>query len=151
MNGSVTTLEILRDLPPERGWIHPLAIVGRDHSNGVRAEPEEIGGFLDPGVGFGRGVDEQTAAVRASPSFLTSQPACDARAATKHTKFAMLPPLTSSPPQSVGNPISSAIHRTACASISVASGDSRHAPTFGFTAAASRSPSIPIGAGLDVM
>ena len=35
----------------------------------------------------------------------------------------MLPPLTSNPPQSSGYPISSAIHRTVCASISVAAGD----------------------------
>ncbi len=47
--------------------------------------------------------------------------------------------------------MSSAIHRTVCDSISVAAGDSVHAPTFGFTAAASRSPSMPIGAGAAVM
>ena len=47
--------------------------------------------------------------------------------------------------------MSSAIHRTVCASISVAAGDSVHAPTFGFTAAASKSASIPMGAGEAVM
>ncbi len=47
--------------------------------------------------------------------------------------------------------MSSAIQRTVCDSISVAAGESVHAPTFGFTAAASRSPSIPIGAGAAVM
>ena len=71
----------------------------------------------------------------------------------------MLPPLTRRPPASAAvplrrgrtaNPISSAIHRTVCASISVAAGDRRHAPTFWFTAEASRSPRAPIGAGLDV-
>jgi len=38
-----------------------------------------------------------------------------------------------------------------CASISVAIGDKRHAPTLALMAEASRSPSAPIGAGLDVM
>ena len=46
----------------------------------------------------------------------------------------MLPPLTRSPPQSAGYPISSAIHRTVCDSISVAAGDSVQAPTFGLSA-----------------
>ena len=65
--------------------------------------------------------------------------------------LAMFPPLTSNPPHVAGNPIRSAIHVTVCASISVATGDSVRAPTFGLTAAASRSPSIPIGEALDVM
>ena len=38
----------------------------------------------------------------ATPCSRTSQPAFAARAARKQTKFAMLPPLTSSPPQSTG-------------------------------------------------
>ena len=63
----------------------------------------------------------------------------------------MLPPLTSRPPHAAGKPISSAIQRTVCASISVAAGDRTHAPTFGFSAAASRSPRMPIGAGGAVM
>jgi hypothetical protein len=63
----------------------------------------------------------------------------------------MLPPLTKSPLPPWRYPSNSAIQRTACASISLAIGDRRHAPTFGFIAAASRSPSIPIGAGDDVM
>ncbi len=74
-----------------------------------------------------------------------------ARAARKHTKFAMLPPLTSTPSPPAGNPMSSAIQRTVCASISVASGESVNDPMFWLIAAASRSPSAPIGAGLDVM
>src|SRR5262245_49232272 len=44
-----------------------------------------------------------------------------------------------------------AIHRTVWHSISVAAGESIHAPTFGFTAAARKSPRIPIGAGGAVM
>jgi hypothetical protein len=63
----------------------------------------------------------------------------------------MLPPLTSRPPQSSGNPISSAIQRTVCDSISVAIGASFQAPVFALIAAASRSPSMPMGAGLEVM
>jgi hypothetical protein len=47
--------------------------------------------------------------------------------------------------------MSSAIQRTGCASISVASGESVNGPRFWLTAPASRSPSAPIGAGLDVM
>ena len=47
--------------------------------------------------------------------------------------------------------MSSAIHRTVCDSISVAAGDSVQAPTFGFTAAARKSPRMPIGAGGAVM
>jgi hypothetical protein len=100
---------------------------------------------------FGRGIDEQGSAFARQP-FLAHIPlGAGARAARKQTKLAMLPPLTSSPPQSAGNPISSAIHRTACPSISVASGDSFHAPTFWFRAAARKSPNMPIGAGLEVM
>jgi hypothetical protein len=47
--------------------------------------------------------------------------------------------------------MSSAIQRTVWASISVAAGAMVQAPTFGFIAAASRSPSMPIGAGDAVM
>jgi hypothetical protein len=74
-----------------------------------------------------------------------------ARAAQKHTKFAMLPPLTMRPPHRSGKPMSCAIHRTVCASISVAAGDSVHAPTLAFTADARKSPRTPIGAGGAVM
>ena len=65
--------------------------------------------------------------------------------------FAMLPPLTNTPPQSPGKPISSAIHRTVCTSISVAAGDSVREPQFGFSADARKSPRTPIGAGGAVM
>ena len=47
--------------------------------------------------------------------------------------------------------MSAAIHRTVCDSISVAAGDSIQAPTLGLTAAARKSPRIPIGAGGAVM
>ena len=50
-----------------------------------------------------------------------------------------------------GMPSSSAIQRTHWPSISVAIGESCQAPTFGFTAAASRSASAPIGAAEEVM
>ena len=63
----------------------------------------------------------------------------------------MLPPLTISPPHAVGKPISCAIQRTVCASSSVAAGDRTRAPTLAFSAAASRSPRMPIGAGEAVM
>ena len=43
--------------------------------------------------------------------------------------FAMLPPLTNNPPHDGGKPMNSAIQRTVCSSISVAAGDSDHAPT----------------------
>ena len=43
--------------------------------------------------------------------------------------------------------MSSAIQRTVCASISEAAGDSTHAPTFGLSAAARKSPRMPIGRG----
>ncbi len=69
----------------------------------------------------------------------------------KQITLAMLPPLESSPPPVDGKPISSAIQRTVCASISVAAGASVHAPTLGFTAAARKSASMPIGAGDAVM
>jgi hypothetical protein len=47
--------------------------------------------------------------------------------------------------------MNSAIHLMVWASISLAAGDSNHAPTFGFTAAPRKSPSIPIGAGDEVI
>ena len=47
--------------------------------------------------------------------------------------------------------MSDAIHRTVCDSISVAAGDSVHAPTLALRAEASKSPSMPIGAGAAVM
>jgi len=47
--------------------------------------------------------------------------------------------------------MSSAIQRTLWASISLASGESVHAPTLGFTAAANSSAKMPIGAAEDVM
>jgi hypothetical protein len=59
-------------------------------------------------------------------------------------KFAMLPPETRIPPSGIA--MSSAIQRTVCASISVATGASEKAPRFGFTAAARRSASAPIRA-----
>jgi len=40
--------------------------------------------------------------------------------------------------------------RTVCSSISVAIGPIRQAPTFGLTAAARKSPSMPMGAGEEV-
>jgi hypothetical protein len=69
----------------------------------------------------------------------------------KHTRFATLPPLTMMPPESLGNPISSATHRTVCRSISVATGDNAHAPQFALSDAASMSASAPIGDADDVM
>ena len=72
------------------------------------------------------------------------------RAAKKATRFAMLPPLTRSPPPAA-NPTSSASQRTVCPSISLARGDSSHPPTFGFTAEAKRSASAPSGAADEVM
>ena len=63
----------------------------------------------------------------------------------------MLPPLTMSPPHDAGKPISCAIQRMVCASTSVAAGDSVRAPTLAFSADASRSPRMPIGAGEAVM
>ena len=66
-------------------------------------------------------------------------------------KFAMLPPLTRIPPQSTGYPTSSATHRIVSASISEAIGDSSQPPTLGFTAAASASANMPIGAADEVM
>jgi len=65
--------------------------------------------------------------------------------------FAIFPPLTSRPPPSAGYPINSAIHRTVCDSISVAAGARMNDPQFGLSADARRSPSIPIGAGDEVM
>src|SRR3990172_251846 len=47
--------------------------------------------------------------------------------------------------------MSSAIQRIVCASISLATGESTQAPTFGLTADAMRSPSMPSGAGEEVM
>ena len=49
------------------------------------------------------------------------------------------------------DPTRSATQRTVCASISDATGESSHPPTLGFTAAASRSASMPIGAADEVM
>jgi len=63
----------------------------------------------------------------------------------------MLPPLTMMPPHGAPNPTSSASQRTACASISVATGANAQLPTFGLTAAASKSASAPSGAADAVM
>ena len=49
---------IVLDLTAQERCVHSLLIVGSNPADGVGAEPEEIGGLLDPGVGFGRGVDE---------------------------------------------------------------------------------------------
>ena len=87
----------------------------------------------------------------ARPRARTSSPSIARRPARKQTKLAMLPPLTSSPPQSPDSPTSSATQRTVCASISDAIGESSHPPTLGFTVAASRSASAPIGAADEVM
>ena len=86
-----------------------------------------------------------------APAARTSQSAFATRAAQKPTMFAMLPPLTRTPEPVVGYPMSSAIQRIVCVSISVPAGDSIHPPTLGLTAAASNSASMPIGAGEDVM
>ena len=69
MNGWWPRSQILLDLPAERDRIHPLTIVGRNQSDRVGAEPEEIRGLLDPGVRLGRGVNEQAVAAPRQPFF----------------------------------------------------------------------------------
>ena len=71
-----------------------------------------------------------------TPFAAISAPPFAARPARNPTMFAMFPPLTNSPPQSAGYFNISAIHRMVCPSISLAIGDSSHAPQFGFAAAA---------------
>ena len=61
------------DLTTEDIGVHPLLIVGGDPADGVGTEPKEIGGFLDPRVGFGRGIDEQLPPVARQP-FLSHVP-----------------------------------------------------------------------------
>ncbi len=89
--------------------------------------------------------------VGVAPCSRTLHGAFAARAARKHTMFAMLPPLTKMPVQVGSYRISEASHRIVCSSISVATGERAQAPTFGLTAAARSSPSIPMGAGDEVM
>ncbi len=93
----------------------------------------------------------RAASAPASPAARGPSPSMARRPARKQRKLAMFPPLTSSPPQSAGYPTSSAIHLTVSASISDAIGESSQPPTLGFTAAPSRSASIPIGAADEVM
>ena len=88
----------------------------------LRAEAEEVGRLLDPGVRLRRGVDGQRRRPCRRPSRARPAPPFARRAARKPTKFAMLPPLTSSPPRLGARPISSAIQRTVWPSISVAIG-----------------------------
>src|SRR5438309_12085798 len=68
------------------------------------------------------------------------------RAAMNGTMFAMLPPLTRTPVHLPGRPRNSESQRMHSFSISVAIGESAHAPQFGFTDAASNSASALIGA-----
>ena len=136
--------EIRLDLRARARHVHPLPASTGIQRIGIGAESKQVGRFLNPRVGLGRARSTSSRGWPAmTPVFRTSHPAFAARAARKQTKFAMLPPLTSSPPQPAGYPMSSAIHRTVCASISVASGESLHAPTLRLIAAASRSPSDP--------
>ena len=64
-NGTIAVGAVGDDLPLERGDVHALLGVGGDPANRVGAQPEQVGGLLDPGVRFGRRVDAQRR--RASP------------------------------------------------------------------------------------
>jgi hypothetical protein len=104
----------------------------------------------DPRVRFRRA--RRRAAARRPPAAPAPGPrALSPRARQEADEVRHVAAADEQPAPSAGNPISSAIQRTVCASISVAIGDRRHAPTFWLTPDASRSPSAPIGAGLDVM
>jgi hypothetical protein len=71
------------------------------------------------------------------------------RPVRKQAKLARLPPLTRSPPQLVGYPTSSATQRTVCRLDLRRHRRQLPAADIGFTAAASRSASMPIGAADD--
>ena len=58
--------EILLDPAAQGGRVHPLLVVGGDPADGVGAEAEQVGGLLDPRVGFRRRVDQQRAVLRAT-------------------------------------------------------------------------------------
>ena len=151
-NGSVAARPVGDDLPLERVDVHPLLGRRRESIGSRRCR-----GRTD------RRPSESTCAFRPTRRRAAALPAiAGRRCARRSSPWRRAPrgsrrssPCCRRSPAArrrrVGNPISSAIQRTVCASISVAIGDSRHAPTFGLTADASRSPSAPIGAGLDVM
>ena len=120
--GSGSTAPVLTDpaVPTTRHGTSPAAtsasICRRSASTSMRscasvgiqridagAEAGEVRGLLNPRVRFGRGIDAKLCRrLPPTPCSRTSQPAFAARAARSTTKFAMLPPLTSSPPQSAG-------------------------------------------------
>ena len=104
MHGTSPAADVRFDLPAQRGDVHAQFRVGRDPPDRCGAEAAEVGGLLNPRVRFGRAVDAKPVGpnLPATPRSRTSQPAFAARAARKQTMFAMLPPLTSSPPQSAG-------------------------------------------------
>ena len=88
-----------RDRVPQRGDVHAQRRVGRDPAQGLGAEPEHVGRLLHPGVGLGRAVHAQPRR-RSCPRRARPTAPAPRRAASTPMKFAMFPPLTSSPPQS---------------------------------------------------
>ena len=96
---TVAALAVCGDLTAKLGRVHPLMLVDWNPADRVGSQPEEVGRFLNPGVRLRRRV-RRAAAARSPqrPVLRTSQSAFAVRAARKQTKFAMLPPLTSSPP-----------------------------------------------------
>jgi hypothetical protein len=123
--------------------VHPQIGAGRDPPDRRGAEAREIRGLVQVCVSACRRRRWPEASL--TPCSRTFQPASGARA-RKQTKFAMLPPDEEAAAvrrklDRLGNP------PDGLRPISVAAGDRIHAPTFGFTAAASRSPRMPIGAG----
>ena len=77
----------------------PKSRIRGDPSNGRGAKPAQIRGFLNPRVCLGRAVHPESPCRLATPWSLTLHGALAARAARKHTTFAMFPPLTKMPPQ----------------------------------------------------
>ena len=147
---------------PARASVVDRSREGVDVHREVRRPPEstgrstcrarQVGGLLNPGVRLGRAVDDQPAPASARPAARTSHGARAARAARKPTMFAMLPPLTSSPPAVVG--IADELRRSSARSAPRSRSPPATAsttPTFGLSAAARKSPSMPIGAGDEVM
>ena len=111
-----------------------------------RCRDREVGDLLDPGVGpaevYARSSAGRLLASRSRPGSSTS-PCARARRAMK---FAMSPPSYSRAPADVGS--RSARRSSAPSGPRPRSRRRQHAAAqFGLTAAASRSPSMPIGAG----
>jgi hypothetical protein len=129
----VPVAHVLLDLPAQRRHVHLLRAGGGDPADRVGAEAEHVGGLLHPRVGFAGHVGDERTARHPLLAHVPPRHGRARRQEPDEVRHVAAAHQQAAPP--AGKPISSAIQRTVCSSISVAERRQVHAPTFWLSAA----------------